>query len=109
MAKLWAGLSTPARLAAGLLSSKAQTFVEGIMRGHVIGIVVLIAAISLSLEAQIITGTIQGFVSDQSGAVVPGVTVLVKNLDTNQVRTAVTNESGNYLIPLLPVGRYEVS
>jgi hypothetical protein len=46
---------------------------------------------------------------DSSGAVLPGVTIRIKNIDTNQARETVSNESGSYFIPLLPVGHYEVS
>ncbi len=60
-------------------------------------------------HGQTITGTIQGTVRDPSGAVLPGVTIRVKNIDTNQARETLSNESGTYFIPLLPVGHYEVS
>lgn len=67
------------------------------------------ACLSCQAAAQIITGSIVGTVTDQTGAVLPGVTISVKNLGTNQIRTALTNEAGNYSIPLLPVASYEVT
>jgi hypothetical protein len=60
-------------------------------------------------SAQIITGTIQGIVTDQSGAILPGVEMTVRNLGNNQVRNVLTNETGTYIVPLLPVGNYEVT
>lgn len=63
----------------------------------------------LTVFGQIITGTIQGTVTDQTGAILPGVNITVRNLDTNLTRNSLTNETGNYIVPLLPVGRYEVS
>ena len=57
---------------------------------------------------QTLTGTILGTVRDQSGLVVPGVEVTIVNTDTNRSRTATTNASGNYSIPLLLVGSYEL-
>ena len=53
--------------------------------------------------------SIQGTVQDASGAVVPNATVTVTNAETNLIRTAVSNESGNYVISNLPIGFYEVS
>ncbi len=62
-----------------------------------------------SLQAQEITGNIRGTVSDPSGALIPGATVIVINLDTNlEVRHLTTNKSGAYVAPLLPVGTYEI-
>ncbi len=54
------------------------------------------------------TGTINGSAFDASGALVPGATVIVTNMGTNQSRSATTDDSGNYVIPLLPVARYSV-
>ena len=55
------------------------------------------------------TGTISGVVTDESGAVVPGVTVEVTNTATNQTRTVVTGDDGFYTAPLLQPGPYSVS
>src|SRR5581483_695749 len=48
-------------------------------------------------------------VLDETGAAVPSSAVEAKNLDTNASRTTASNEQGSYSIPLLPVGRYQVS
>ena len=53
-------------------------------------------------------GSIEGTVTDSSGAVLPGVTVTVTNLDTGLERSIVTNEKGLYRAPLLPLGNYRV-
>ena len=60
------------------------------------------------LWAQVTNGTISGTVRDASGAVVPGVSVTVRNLDTGVSRTVNGDRTGRYLVPQLPVGRYEV-
>ncbi|MDQ6678837.1 MAG: carboxypeptidase regulatory-like domain-containing protein, partial [Acidobacteriota bacterium] len=52
---------------------------------------------------------IDGLVRDQSQAAVPNATVTVVNLDTGLQRTATTNNSGTYSVPLLPVGRYGIT
>src|SRR5690349_1021338 len=59
--------------------------------------------------SQSTTGTILGTVKDQSGAVLPGVEINVLNLSTNQSRTAVTNERGDYSVPQVPIGLYSVT
>jgi hypothetical protein len=60
-------------------------------------------------QSQAVNGTIEGVVTDQSGAALPGVNVTVSNLDTGDTRAVVTNSSGVYRAPLLPLGRYRVS
>ncbi|MCI0621285.1 MAG: carboxypeptidase regulatory-like domain-containing protein [Acidobacteria bacterium] len=58
--------------------------------------------------SQSATGTILGTLKDPSGAVVPGVKVTVVNQGTNLSRSVSTSESGDYTIPLLPLGTYEI-
>jgi hypothetical protein len=60
-------------------------------------------------QSQAINGTIEGTIVDDQGAVLPGVTVTVTNTDTGDTRVVVTNESGLYRAPLLPLGTYRVS
>ncbi len=55
------------------------------------------------------TGTIQGSVSDPTGASVPMATVTVRNTATGEERNFMTDESGLYVVPSLPVGRYQVT
>ena len=54
------------------------------------------------------TGTISGLVTDESGAVMPGVTVEVTNTATNQSRSVVTGTDGFFTVPLLQPGPYTV-
>src|SRR5712691_4017738 len=57
--------------------------------------------------AQITAATISGAVKDETGGVLPGVDVLVKNLDTGQTRAAVSDTNGFFTISGLLPGRYE--
>ncbi len=66
-------------------------------------------ALPAAAQSTAINGSVEGVVTDVSGAVLPGVTVTVVNLDTGDTRVVVTNESGLYRAPLLPLGRYRVS
>ena len=52
---------------------------------------------------------ISGQVQDATGAVVPGATVTIINVDQNFTRTAKSNESGNFVISNLPIGKYRIS
>src|ERR671913_5146 len=73
----------------------------------------LLMALALSgsafAQSQAINATIEGTIVDDQGAVLPGVTVTVSNLDTGDTRVVVTNESGLYRALLLPLGTYRVS
>ncbi len=60
-------------------------------------------------QSQAINGTIEGTVLDDQGAVLPGVTVTITNVDTGDTRVVVTSESGLYRAPLLPLGTYRVT
>jgi hypothetical protein len=58
--------------------------------------------------AQITRGAISGTVRDATGAVVPGASVTVTNVETNQVKTAVSDSDGFYRVAALEPGRYNV-
>ncbi len=60
---------------------------------------------SVSVWAQA-TAQISGAVRDPSGAVLPGVEVTATQTDTRISRTAVTNETGSYVLANLPLGPY---
>jgi len=54
------------------------------------------------------TAQISGTVRDQSGAVLPGVEVTATQTATGIARNAVTNETGSFVLPNLPLGPYRV-
>src|SRR3989442_3774673 len=60
------------------------------------------------VSAQVTTATISGVVQDSSGAVIPGVSVAVKNIDTGVSRTITTDEGGRFIAPELSLGNYEM-
>ena len=61
---------------------------------------------AVAARTQITTGSIQGEVQDATGAVLPGVTVLVQNLDTNLQQSRQTDSNGRFVFLQLPPGRY---
>ena len=62
-----------------------------------------------AVRGQTATATLGGTVEDEKGAVVPGVTVAVLNVDTSFRRESTTNEGGSFLFTLLPPGRYSLT
>lgn len=74
---------------------------------------VLAAAVVLALaamaSAQTALGTLRGVVIDQQGGALPGVTVTARQVETNTVSTVVTGALGQYLLPNLRAGHYEIT
>src|SRR5712691_427693 len=58
--------------------------------------------------AQLTTADIVGTVTDTTGGVVPGATVTITNTATEVTQVVVTDRVGNYVVNLLPPGRYRV-
>src|SRR5262249_49021603 len=58
---------------------------------------------------QSFSAAMSGVVRDPSGAVLPGVSITAKHIESGLTRTVNTNETGGYNIPSLPVGAYEVA
>ncbi len=56
-----------------------------------------------------VTGKVMGTITDKTQAVVPDVTVVLQNTQTNQRRTTVTDKQGNYEFPNVPIGRYQLT
>ena len=78
----------------------------------VIGLIGLIGLIVLShgpVFAQGFAAAITGTVKDTSGAAVPGATVTARHLETGLTRAVEVDASGNYTVPSLPVGAYELT
>jgi hypothetical protein len=73
-----------------------------------IAITIALSALPSVVYAQVLYGSVVGNVKDQSGAAVPGATVTITSKETNQVRTATTNEEGGYSVPNVQSGTYEV-
>ena len=58
--------------------------------------------------AQVQTGEITGKVTDDTGAVLPGVTVTISSPALIQPQSAVSSEAGTFRFPLIPIGNYTV-
>ena len=69
----------------------------------------LLVAVPGVARAQFERASVSGTVTDQSGGVVPGVTVTALRTQTQQSTTAVTDASGYYTLPSLQPGLYDIS
>lgn len=69
----------------------------------------VLTVLCLPVTAQVTTGDITGRVLDQNGAAVANGTVTARNHATGLTRTSQTTDTGNYAIPELPPGKYEVT
>src|SRR3954470_23316221 len=77
---------------------------------HLVRAVLFTAALlsSATLVAAQSTGSLQGTIEDSSGAVIPGVTISVTNVETGLARTVATDAEGVYVVAALPPGRYRL-
>ncbi len=68
--------------------------------------VLLLAPVALIAQT---TGTVEGTITDQSGAPLPGVSVELTSPNLQGTRTAVTSADGRYRFPSVPPGAYKVT
>src|SRR5262245_17356658 len=74
------------------------------------GVLALLIWYSLSAWAQgVTTGSIAGTVTDQTGGVVPGAKIKLRDEGTNVIKETAANDSGGFVFPNLPFGAYEVT
>lgn len=69
----------------------------------------LFVASPLRAQSQSAGGSIDGTVSDESGAVLPGATIVIRNQDTGLAREVKSDAQGFFKAPLLSVGSYEIT
>src|SRR5207302_1622208 len=72
---------------------------------------VLVAILALvgRTSAQGTTGSISGFVTDDTGGALPGATVTVRHIETDRKQSIVTDAGGRYRAQQLAPGRYDVT
>jgi hypothetical protein len=74
------------------------------------GLAIAMAGVLVPASAlgQTPTGVIEGGVTDSAGGVLANATVLVREADTNQARTVMTDDAGSFRLTQLPVGAYRI-
>src|SRR5215469_13557805 len=78
-------------------------FLRGMLATAILSVVVASTAYAQAI------GQIHGKVTDNTNAIVPGVTVTVAGTGLQQPLTAVTTASGTYSFPNVPIGTYSVT
>src|SRR5262245_65772747 len=90
------------------LKGVAMRFQQHALRG-LLTFTMLFSSLPLWSQSQMTTGTIEGTVVDETGAVVSGATVTLTHVATGSARTLSTDASGRYTAPLLSVGNYQIT
>ncbi len=76
---------------------------------HIVSLLLIAICAYAGLAQDMTSGTIQGTVTDEQGAVVSGATVEARNVATNFTRTFTTDSDGRFVFLTMPPGRYVVS
>src|ERR1044071_6335389 len=74
-----------------------------------VSVPLLILLFIVPIFAQTFRGTILGTVTDQGGLVIQGAKITAKNVDTGVERSTITNGAGDFAIPELPIGNYQIT
>jgi hypothetical protein len=74
-----------------------------------VGVLLMSAGSLSSAQNVVLTGAISGRVTDESLAVIPGTTLILRNLGTGVEQSTQTNHTGLYLFPALIPGNYSVT
>ena len=88
------------------MSNEKKHLIERIRLNVLFGF--LFSALTCSAGWAQSTAQVNGRVTDQSGAVLPGVEVTATQTATGLPRTAVTDETGSYVLTNLPLGPYRL-
>src|SRR5262245_2067786 len=91
----------------GLLRQNGRMCMRSVRSWLLLAVALL--ALAGTATAQTTNGTISGHVADAQGLALPGVTVSAASENLQGVRTVVTTENGDYVLPLLPSGTYTIT
>src|SRR5262249_3409237 len=69
----------------------------------------LVLAFNIYAIAQVTTADVLGRVTDTSGAILPGVMVVIQNLSTGATRSVVSSDTGDYVFNLMIPGQYTIT
>ena len=82
--------------------------IAGRLAGAALAFALVVAGGAPAALAQSGQGSIEGTIRDGSGAVLPGVTVTATSADSGRSRSVVSDSRGDYIVPRLDPGQYEV-
>jgi hypothetical protein len=96
-----ASTTLPVPSAGGFIASLGRTIA-------LVAAVLMLLCPATALRAQTSLGQIEGTITDASGAVIPGATVTLTLVSTQEVHTVITDGKGFYVATNLPIGEYTV-
>src|SRR5512142_2404683 len=98
------------KLSSKFIPRRGKSPISLVMGGVLVFLLALIGFNSPAVgNAQQLTATLSGEVTDSTGAVIPNATVTVTQTTTNAVRVVPSDGGGNYSVASLPAGTYNVS
>jgi Carboxypeptidase regulatory-like domain len=86
-------------------ATKSEQGRGGTVACHLLAGLLLSIMISTSAWGQV-TAQLSGTITDQSGALLPGVEITATNSATSTARKTISNDTGSYVLPNLPLGPY---
>jgi hypothetical protein len=90
-------------------ASKSRERVMQSAKQKILFVIVLFAVVLIAFAARAEVGRkITGVVKDQTGAVIPGVTVVISNTQTGVKLATTTDQDGVFTFPVLSVGQYQI-
>jgi hypothetical protein len=92
-----------------MVRTKKGVKVMMVARSVAYTLVALLIGLNVTVNGQATSGSISGAVTDVNKAAVASATVVVRNVGTNESRTATTDAEGRYRFPNLAIGNYEIS
>src|SRR5208283_3485110 len=92
-----------------LFAPVLKIVIQPSMRISMVTLLALASCLLLTAQNSVLTGALGGRVTDESGAVVPGTKVVVRNLATGVDQSAETNHAGLYRLPAIMPGLYSIT
>ena len=99
----------PTVLFTPIIRSRSSVTALCAVRRILIVLVVVASCALLPAQNAVLTGSLGGRVTDQSGAIVPGASVVLRNLATGVQQSAETNHAGLYRFPVVMPGTYSIA
>ena len=99
----------PTVLFTPIIRSRSSVTALCVVRRILIVLVVVASCVLLPAQNAVLTGSLGGRVTDQSGAIVPGASVVLRNLATGVQQSAETNHAGLYRFPVVMPGTYSIA
>jgi carboxypeptidase family protein len=82
---------------------------KGFLRGLALACVMFVPCAVARAQETVDSASVSGRVSDPQGAVVPGASVTIRQIDTNVSKESVTDSDGRFRFTYLKVGRYDLT